>query len=272
MAVPAISNLYTASSTDITQYACRTIPNQGSKIGVIPLDKCDKQAPALSLSTTAVALNGTTMTITLASIGGVTATATDKRTIMKGTNLYFGPAGAPTTKVKVNQTVELVGASGTAVSVDPAPAAIAITDIALTYGLLRLYSWEDLSFNITDTTVDTTDGESIFESMSAVSRALVIPLAYRVTDDNLAHQRGLHAAGRRGQNLFVAIARNGFPPIGGEFAFFSPQAAGAIKTNAKVSGTLQSQGEFYYPPYRSEMVAASAELTTYDKFLQYCGF
>lgn len=274
MSVPALPNLYITGAPNPIIDACDNIPVNGSKIGLCQLpDKCDDQPPALRINTTAAAAGATSMSLTLNLIGGVTATSTDRRTLTKGSRLYFGAAGAPTVMATIAQDVVLVGAAATTVQVDALPAAVLVSDFALTWGLIKMPTWQDLSITDQDDLVDTTDGESFYGSQGVQSKTVSVGLTYKVTDDLAAHRLVLYpGAVRSYKNIFAIIMRNGFPAMGGACKFVNRSAPGQQKTNTMVSGTLQFMSSLYYPDkYPSQMASGSAELALYNQVVQYSG-
>lgn len=275
--MPKASNIYSQHKPNPSAYACNSIPVQGSIIGFSLLkNKCDNLPPEYKIAVSAaVSANAQTASMYIATVNGATSASGDVVVLSKGTILYFGASSAPTNRVVVNtDTVLTAITSGSpqAVSIDPAPA-VASTETALTWGLIRLPSWQDLSLNETDGTADATEGESFYESQSATSKSVQIPLVYKLRDDLLAHQKVLHLlANEPFRNGFLALLRNGFPVIGGTFKAMNRQRGGAMKSQSMVNLSLMMQSDLFFPPYRSEMASGSADITTYDAFLQMAGF
>lgn len=273
MAAPALPALYSFTQINPAVGACDAISSVGSKIKVARMvDPCDLQPPELRITTGAVASQATSASLTLAQIGGVTATGTDRRVISKGTRLWFGAAGAATNSIVVNQEATLIGASPVVVSIDPAPAALLVSDICLTWGLLALPTYQNnLPLSKQDATEDSTEGESFYTATAAVSSTLTMPLMYKITDDLTAHQAVVYPGILRpDRNIFVAVLRNGFPVVCGPAKVLNG-SRGQNKL-AMIDASLQFQSTVYFPGYPSQMASGSAELANYNRVIQMAGF
>lgn len=272
------TNLYTQTAPNPGASACDSIPVGGSIIAFAnTIDKCSAFPNEYRLGVSAALTTSSTSAGIFVSLkNGVASVTGDSVFLSKGTVLYFGATATPTNKVVVSKDTLVTGiasGSATTVPIDPPAAAISATDLADTWALIRLPSWQDVSVNDSDQTADSTEGQDFYSSETVVSKTIQIPLNFKLRDDLAAYKKILHPlANQSYRSGFLALMRNGFPVMAGTFKFMNRQRPGAMKTQTMVTGTCSMQGSIYLPGYPSEMQVASADLNLYKQVLQLSGF
>lgn len=230
------------------QIGVNEIHNAGSLALFAPLPTQGSKAPVEATLTPAAALAAaTSLTLTTDQTGGTW--------LRSGSILYLGAKTAV-----VTETTKVLTA-GTPVPVEPLAAAIAVTDLAKTWGLLQLLSPINIPLNSTDSSEDRTDltyylqGSEVKTKVMSESQISVFDRA-----DDRAYNELVDPAAKSGVYVFAHLFKNGGKHQWGRVQVSGSTDDGAVAALAKPQFTLKWQAPYAQPTRYAYLESAQQTL------------
>ncbi len=145
---------------------CNSISNQGSLLLVGELDNCADEPTVFTMTPAAAAAGATSVTITANSLPSGTA-----RYIRKGSILHFGTKTATVTE----ESVINGGGGSVTIQVEALSAALLVTDVASSWGLLRVLAPQSIPINNESSTTDVMDLTNGLQGSEVVTKLMLNP-------------------------------------------------------------------------------------------------
>jgi len=234
------------------------------------LPECGDEPPEyVFTSDGATALNAGTINLFIKTVNGAAPPPGSKAFFSKGKYLKFG-----TNLVRVAKSVEITATAvpGTAVQIDPAPAAIATaTDSIIHWNSSSLLGIQSVGYSRQDNTQENADLEDFYTGDVVLGTKLSYPILMHQREANTVWKDVIYPAiADPGQNVFAVIAKAAMPVVWGKFKVTAPDAPGESRTKVMHNFTLSSQDKVSVPKqYASRMDVASKAI--YDSVLERAG-
>lgn len=202
---------------------CGALNNSGSLILVGPVQKCKSEPSVYFMALAAAAALGAE-SISLF-LGGVLPIGVTNPSVylQQGTKLYFYDPGTPgvvkgvaTVTDDIN-VVAVTAGTAVAVAVEPLTVALAIGDLAKTWGLIRLLGADGFDININAGTEPTSKLASGLKGENeTISLMADTNLSTILEPDDYGFWTILHTAGTTGRTFFILNSKPGGTAIWGE--------------------------------------------------------
>jgi hypothetical protein len=217
----------------------------------------------------ATALSAGTINLFIKTIDGAAPAVGSKVFLSKGKRLKFG-----TNFVTVTNDIDVTttAAPGTAVSIDPAPAAIATaTDSAISWETSRLAGIQSVGYSRQDNLQENAEMEDFYTGDVVLGSKVTIPILMHQREGNIVWKRIIYPSiADPSSNVFAIVAKAAMPAIWGQWKVTGADAPGESRTKVMHNFTLSSQGFLGHPnQYPSEMDTTTKAL--YDSILERAG-
>lgn len=231
---------------------CQESQNAGSCIFVTRLLDCAEEPNTYTIeATAAVAANAEEISLQLLALtdseGNAITPLPDSVLLREDLVLHFELTATPGTFVEVKLTEEtsVTSAAAVAAAIEPAPAAIAANDVALTWALAEITEATDLPLNSDSQEDDRKVLKNGIQGSSVKTNVnLNVPLQYISDPSNIAQFNVILPASQSTEDIYAFVLKSGGLAAFGRAKVMNFNATGAINQIERVSANLNFQAPF----------------------------